>query len=154
MRSVAARFALGTTIAGMAIVLDQVTKLFGVSVGSPENPGVLYIAGALNPGLAFSLPFHWWVWATSLLVLLGLLGMFVRSVGTQQPLILIGLSLLLAGGIGNGIDRLLHGAVIDFIHIRGWTVFNVADLWVLTGLVLFITHELKMQPKDKAANQK
>ncbi len=45
---------------------------------------------------------------------------------------------MLAGGLGNFIDRLLHGFVIDFIHIRGWPVFNVADILLVVGVFLLL----------------
>jgi signal peptidase II len=50
------------------------------------------------------------------------------------------LALLLAGALGNLIDRAWHGYVVDFLHVPHWPVFNVADIYVTVGaaaLLLF-----------------
>lgn len=47
-----------------------------------------------------------------------------------------GFALALGGGVGNLVDRALRGAVIDFIHVKGWPVFNVADIAVVVGMGL------------------
>ena len=47
------------------------------------------------------------------------------------------LSLLLAGAIGNVVDRLRFGAVVDFIKVYWWPTFNLADLWIVLGVLLF-----------------
>src|SRR5688572_25295732 len=43
-----------------------------------------------------------------------------------------------AGGAANGVDRLRDGSVIDFIHVSGWPIFNVADIAIAVGGVLFV----------------
>ena len=53
-----------------------------------------------------------------------------------------GLAVLLAGAVGNLIDRATLGYVIDFFEIRGFPVFNVADACVTVGAVLIIIHAL------------
>ena len=50
----------------------------------------------------------------------------------------LALLLLAAGAFGNGLDRLAHGHVIDFIHLTHWPVFNVADIYITVGAVLMI----------------
>jgi signal peptidase II len=44
---------------------------------------------------------------------------------------------VLSGAIGNLVDRIVRGYVVDFIHVRGWPVFNVADVAVVAGALLF-----------------
>jgi signal peptidase II len=46
-------------------------------------------------------------------------------------------ALVLAGALGNAIDRMAHGHVVDFIHIRFWPIFNVADIAIVVGLMGF-----------------
>ena len=48
------------------------------------------------------------------------------------------LLLLAAGAFGNGLDRLVHGHVVDFIHLTHWPVFNVADIYITAGAVLLL----------------
>lgn len=56
---------------------------------------------------------------------------------TKRPLIYsISLSLILAGALGNLIDRLLWGYVVDFLDFRVWPVFNVADSAITIGAIL------------------
>jgi signal peptidase II len=48
----------------------------------------------------------------------------------------VGLAFVLAGALGNLVDRLARGYVVDFIHVKGWPVFNVADIAVVVGVML------------------
>jgi signal peptidase II len=48
----------------------------------------------------------------------------------------VALLLILGGALGNYLDRLGRGYVVDFIHLRHWPVFNAADVWLSAGLVL------------------
>jgi signal peptidase II len=55
-----------------------------------------------------------------------------------RPVVRLGLALLAAGALGNGIDRLARGYVVDFIHLRHWPVFNVADVLITAGAILLV----------------
>ena len=63
-----------------------------------------------------------------------------------HPLVKYGLALILSGAIGNLIDRLLYGKVVDFLDLMigdfHWYIFNVADSSVTIGMVLFIVHSI------------
>ena len=61
-----------------------------------------------------------------------------------------GFALVLGGALGNVVDRAIHGYVIDFIHVKGWPVFNVADIAVVlgAGLVILSTWRQRMRPVD------
>lgn len=48
----------------------------------------------------------------------------------------VGFSFIIAGALGNVVDRMVRGYVVDFIHVRGWPVFNVADVVVVIGMAL------------------
>ncbi|MFA6023848.1 MAG: signal peptidase II [Candidatus Gracilibacteria bacterium] len=50
---------------------------------------------------------------------------------------LFGLALLLAGAIGNLVDRLHYGFVVDFIKVYWWPTFNLADVWIVSAVILF-----------------
>jgi signal peptidase II len=57
-----------------------------------------------------------------------------------------GLLLVLAGALGNYIDRLARGYVVDFIHVTHWPVFNVADVLITLGGALLLLQALRGQP--------
>jgi signal peptidase II len=56
----------------------------------------------------------------------------------------LGLALVVAGAIGNTLDRVRRGYVIDFIHVHHWPVFNVADVLVVVGAVLLFRASLPL----------
>lgn len=68
----------------------------------------------------------------------------------QNALMGIGLALLLAGAVGNLIDRLAYGYVLDFLEFRGLFVNNFADICVSVGAVLIFIHVLFGGEKDRA----
>jgi signal peptidase II len=57
-----------------------------------------------------------------------------------------GLLLVLAGALGNYIDRLARGYVVDFIHVTHWPVFNVADVLITLGGALLLVLALRGEP--------
>ena len=130
---------------GLAVLLlDQITKYLAVSYLPPGEsvalPGhLLYLTLVRNPGAAFGLFPH----GTPFLILLtcGVL-VFVwlnrSAIAQQSSLFKLGLTLALAGGIGNLADRLRWGYVIDFLDVRLWPIFNVADMAIVTGVVLLL----------------
>jgi signal peptidase II len=150
------RWALFLGLAGGVVVLDQVTKLwvdgsFGeasrsIPAGEPGGPTQLIgdlvrIAKTYNDGAIFGLfeavaP----LMATlSLLVIGGLLWFEWRHGATTGPLVTIGLGLLLGGALGNLIDRLRIGHVIDFVDMgfgaTRWYAWNIADAAVFLGIL-------------------
>jgi signal peptidase II len=54
---------------------------------------------------------------------------------------------MLAGAAGNLLDRIFRGYVIDFIHVRYWPVFNVADICITAGVILFLWKGLRWEAK-------
>lgn len=70
------------------------------------------------------------------LVVLGLLVWLVRA---ETKLVAASLGLVIGGAIGNIIDRIYHGAVADFFYLHigsfNWYVFNIADVWIVTGVI-------------------
>ena len=67
-------------------------------------------------------------------------------------IIKLSLSLIISGAIGNLVDRILAGKVIDFMHIKigsywEWYIFNIADTSVSIGMILFVIHSMYFQNK-------
>ncbi len=126
--------------------IDQLIKLWAVRVLQPVGvlpliPHVVELRFVLNPGMAFSLLSGkqlFLILATSAALLLVAYGLFFRSRGKylQQAALL----LVLGGGIGNLIDRVLAGEVVDYINLlfMRFAVFNFADICVCVGVALWV----------------
>ena len=128
-------------------LLDQLTKLWAVRDLADGPISVIGddIGFALtrNTGSAFSL----FQAFTPLLaiVAIGVAVLLVRAVRrTRDPLMVVGLSLVLGGALGNLVDRVfrapgfLQGAVVDFVHVGSFPTFNVADSAITIGAVLIV----------------
>ncbi|MFP4588932.1 MAG: signal peptidase II [Candidatus Bipolaricaulota bacterium] len=131
-------------VAGI-IFLDQVSK-FLIHSGMGQNGSRLKILPHLyfryevrNPGGAFGLfPNRGYLFAIVTALVIGVLIFALATMKFALPTVRYGLSLLLGGAAGNFIDRIIHGAVIDFIQINCFPVFNVADAAIVAGTVLLI----------------
>jgi signal peptidase II len=147
-------FALSAAI----IVADQLTKwvvLANFVHGERrEITGFLNLVLVYNKGAAFSMFADADGWQTPLLIAFALVAaaivsyLIVRNPGKR--LLCLGLALILGGALGNVIDRLRYGHVVDFLdfHAMGWhwPAFNVADSGITVGAVLlildgFVQHE-------------
>ena len=124
------------------LFLDQLSKLIVIknlsaNQSRPIIKGLLYVTFVRNRGAAFGIlknQLPLFIFTALFAVVLIFL---VISKKRQRPLILnISLGLILAGAIGNLIDRLFLGYVVDFIDFRIWPVFNVADSAITVGAVL------------------
>lgn len=140
----------GLWVAAAVIALDQITKLwvFNVFVPGESLPitPFLNLVLVFNPGAAFSfLAEHsgWQRWFFTVIAL-GISGWIVWQLRSlrSRTLYSFGLALIMGGALGNLIDRLWLGMVIDFIdvHVAGWhwPAFNVADSAVCVGAVLYV----------------
>ena len=126
------------------LVADQATKLvvearlpLGISI--PVIPGVLAFTHVHNRGIAFSLlgGIPLLVPAAIALTLLFLL-FYNTARWSRRPVAQAALALLGGGAIGNLVDRVRVGAVVDFIDVHVWPVFNLADIAVTAGTGLLI----------------
>lgn len=161
------RFSMLLKIAVIAaiIYLDQLTKWLIITYlpesGLPVINGVLRFTYVENTGAAFGmLSEHRWIFISiSAVAISGMIWfLFVKKPGSR--LLSLSLVLLVGGGIGNMIDRVLLGYVIDFIDFHAfpsiWVwVFNVADACITTGaglLALYlITSTIAEAKAEKAA---
>ena len=116
---------------------------------------LLYITSHRNEGAAWGiLQGKMWLFYIVTIVVLVILVMFFKSEGYGKPLIQFGLSLLIAGSIGNFIDRLFRSEVVDFIdtYIFGYNfpIFNVADAALTIGVIVLIIVILFEGKEEKA----
>ncbi len=150
------------------IALDQASKLLILNFLYEDQieliPGILRFTYVENRGMAFGLlADHRWVFMLFSVLGIALIGAYMWLF-VKEKLGRVALSLVIGGGIGNMIDRVAYGFVVDFIDFCAfdfWVwVFNIADSAVCIGAGLFILYlildtvkELKKQKAQKAAKE-
>lgn len=137
-------------VAGLVIALDQWTKALVVRYityhGTVRLLPVLDLTLTYNPGAAFDFladasGWQRWLFTGLALVVAGLIALYLRGLDARrQGLLCLALSLIMGGAIGNLIDRVRIGHVVDFVlaHWHGayFPAFNVADSAITVGAVL------------------
>jgi signal peptidase II len=126
------------------IALDQITKFLIIGYlplfGSIEIFPFLHIVNIRNTGAAFgmfkSLGSSFFI-GISVIAIIFVINLLIRNIYNS-----LGLSLVLGGAIGNLIDRILYGKVVDFIDFSigsyHWPSFNVADSALTVGIILIL----------------
>lgn len=119
------------------IILDQWTKSYAAThLISYEITSFLKLLYVENTGIAFSLPLTGGLLQViTILLLLGILWAIGKYELYKDPVLFFFIMMLLAGAVGNAIDRLTLGYVVDFISIGTFPVFNVADSAVSVGAI-------------------
>jgi signal peptidase II len=115
---------------------------------------VLELRYAENTDTAFSLlsgivgPDPRWLLLSliSTLVAVGLSLLIVRRWTASTPLERVAAAMLMGGALGNVLDRWLRGHVVDFIHVQRWPIFNLADVAISVGVVLFVLGSRGREP--------
>jgi len=150
--------------ASAAIVLaDQLTKWLVLARFAPgeriELTGFFNLVLVFNKGAAFSFLADAPGWQTPVLVAFAAAAAIVVSVlllrSPGRALFCAGLALILGGAVGNVIDRLRFGQVVDFLDLHAggwhWPAFNVADSAITVGAVLLILDGLRHREKRAGA---
>ncbi|MEO0351130.1 MAG: signal peptidase II [Cyanobacteria bacterium P01_A01_bin.15] len=133
----------------IGLFLDQVTKHWAVQnfdLGQPVTiiPGVLNFTYVLNRGAAWSIcsgeNCRWILPWLSVIVSIGIAiyGLLMRIEDRWER---AGWGFILAGAMGNGVDRVKAGEVVDFIQvfpITRFPVFNLADIWINVGIICLL----------------
>mgnify|MGYP002517984518 CR=1 FL=1 len=143
-------FQIWMLIAAAGLVgLDQWTKYLAAEYLTqpiPLWPGVFELQYCENRGVAFGmLQGQRWIFIPLTLVVVAvLLVMLFRSEWRRSRVFSVSAALIIAGGIGNLIDRIFHGFVTDFLYFKliDFPIFNVADCYVTVGAVLLFVYLL------------
>ena len=152
----------GVTLA--IYLFDQITKLLVVTnlrlYESIPDSGLLRLTHVTNTGSAFGLLRG----QTEFLILVSIIGVlgvlfYYRANGRQSALLRYSLALLLGGALGNLTDRVLRGAVVDFISVQVWTdyhfpTFNIADAALTVGLFALAFYVLRNRATEKALEKR
>lgn len=143
----------------VGIVLDQLTKWLSVAFLKPLDTfplirGVLHLTYVENRGAAFGmLANHRWVFMVVSTVTIVAIGIALFSGHIDGFRYGVCLSAIISGGIGNMIDRIALGYVVDFIDFRliNFAVFNGADAFVCVGagfMILFLVLDIVKEAKE------
>lgn len=152
-------------LSALFVVLDQVSKgwietryLLGES--TPVLP-VLDIVRLHNPGAAFSFLAgaggwqRWFLSALAVAVSVGILWWLRQMHSGRERLLAVSSALILAGALGNVIDRIEHGYVVDFIHAHWcgayFPAFNIADMAISVGAGLMLLDAILDWRRGRAA---
>ncbi|MGI5892211.1 MAG: signal peptidase II [Bacillota bacterium] len=133
-------------IAGIAI--DQISKyLVKINMDYLQSitiiPNVFSFTYILNKGAAWSiLEGYRWFFVIIGIVFLIALFIFRRHFSKNDQVLDIALAFICVGALGNMIDRVLHGAVVDFLHFTliSFPIFNVADCFISIAVAIIIWH--------------
>ena len=138
-------------LSSLVIVIDQATKYWiqsRMAYGEswPIFTDIFHITYILNPGAAFGILENktWFFIAVALVLLAGVAYLYPRL--PENMIVKLGTGLLVGGAIGNLIDRVRIGYVIDFFDFRIWPIFNVADICIVCG-VACLAYFLLLSPE-------
>jgi len=152
------------------VFLDQVSKIWivnNLALYQDINIWPVFdITYVQNPGAAFSFlsdagGWQRWFFTVIAVIISVLLTYWIVKTPAQQKLLLTSYSLILGGAIGNVVDRINYGYVVDFLHFyyKSWNfpAFNIADIAISCGAALLILEaflEHKNQSASKTENVK
>lgn len=108
------------------IFLDQISKWW---------VGIHHFFVIKNSGLVFDWGPNWGVWILIATVLI--LGLFLFTLETPRKY-LFPITLILSGAISNLLDRFCRGGIVDFIRVKGSLATNLADIYVILGIIIYI----------------
>jgi signal peptidase II len=162
----APKLRIGLAAFAVSLSLDWFTKylvvhhlLFSDKVEVIE--GFFYLTHVRNPGAAFGLfasaPQQWRLvfFVGISLLALGIVVSFFRKLAPGDRLSALALGFISGGAVGNLIDRVLRGEVVDFLHFRlwggySWPDFNFADSFIVTGVGLLLLELLASEGESRA----
>ena len=137
------------------ILADQAIKFLVVSLMELGESitvfaGIFHITYIENPGAAFGLFVNQrLVFIVAGILVIAAACLMYRRLMSEKAIIRWGVALLLGGAVGNLIDRLRIGGVIDFLDFRIWPVFNIADIGICVGVALLMYALIYDTEKEK-----
>lgn len=150
-------------VSAILVLADQISKTIVVKTMSlyesiPVIQNFFHFTYITNDGMAFGInfPFGYYIFTSVSILLTLFLFWYLWSVRTHSIVIRLGISFIIAGAIGNLIDRIFLGAVIDFLDFMignfHWYVFNLADSYVTVGIVLVLIDSIILEKKRESVH--
>jgi len=149
----AKKYWLFASLGILALLADQLTKSF-----FQNNQGflliiwkpLLFFQFTSNQNIAFGLPVNILIFTIFFIVIFILMVYLLTKTYQRKELLQFSLIVfILAGAIGNIIDRLRFGYVIDFIHIPFWSVFNLADIYIVVSVIIWMIYLIFYETRKK-----
>ncbi|MBR4211177.1 MAG: signal peptidase II [Oscillibacter sp.] len=147
-------YLISSAVALALLVFDQwskawVTQNLALGQTAPLLGDILELNCVHNYGVAWSLfsGMRWVLVAVTSCIVLAVTAVLVLRL-IRHPAGVFAAFLILSGGLGNLIDRIFRGYVVDMIHLKFWPsypTFNVADMCVVTGCIIWILYALLAQ---------
>ena len=147
---------IGLGVAAAVFVVDLATKLWVLDGLALEATGPIRVLPFIdfvlvwNRGVSYGLfqqdsdLGRWLLVGVTVVATVALAAWMAR---TRSRLSAVALGLVVGGAVGNGIDRIVYGAVVDFVHFHvadfSWYVFNVADAAIVVGAALIVLDALR-----------
>jgi len=128
----------------------------------PVIDGFFYLTHVRNPGAAFGLfasspaVFRLTFFISMTLVAIGLIYSFYRKLAPGDRFAALSLGLILSGAVGNLLDRIRYGEVVDFLHFilpggYSWPDFNVADSLIVVGVIFLVLELFAVEGESREA---
>ncbi len=143
-------------VAALVLVADQITKLWVSRALVPGQSvpvvGIFHISYTTNTGAAFGILRGQSMFLTlaALVVVVAML-FFYRHLSSAGLLSNVALGLILGGSLGNLVDRLRLGHVVDFLDFTYWPAFNVADSSIVVGVIVLAYSLLFVLPRQRGS---
>lgn len=151
------------TVALICLVLDQASKLWIVFGADLTENGPIRLLPVLdlvlvwNRGISYGLfqqDSDLGRWLLAGFTIAATVALWIWSGRVPSKLPALALALIIGGAIGNGIDRIVYGAVVDFVYFHigsfSWYVFNLADVWIVAGVAGLLYDSFTSGPNSAA----
>jgi signal peptidase II len=128
--------------------LDQISKFWILKVVNLDERPPIQLTPFMDLLMAWNKGVSYGLLTTHMQPILVVMSLLITTVlwiwlaRAVAPVVAVGLGLVIGGAIGNALDRVLHGAVADFVHLHwgtwSWYVFNVADVAIVAGVIVLV----------------
>lgn len=147
----------------VVLIIDQITKYLAINLKDGRTISLigdhLSLVYLENRGAAFGILQNqkWFLMVSSILIIGYLVYFYLKHRESLILLMRLGIGLVLGGAVGNMIDRIFRGFVVDFISYRfpngyGFPIFNIADMAVVIGCIVLILSSFQKEEKESGRN--
>lgn len=130
----------------IVVIVDQLTKFYintalQLNQSIPIINNIFHLTYILNAGAGFGiLQQQKWLLISISIIVVGVILYYLDIIKSKERILQMLIAFVLGGTIGNLIDRIAYGSVIDFLDFRIWPIFNFADSFVTIGVIGLIIY--------------